>query len=82
MNTLAHETPAIVTHDAWRTARLALLAREKDLTRLHDQIARERDSGRPTDEEHPGRDEGGGESVKNRCQKCVRWAIEVGVCTT
>lgn len=44
MDTLAHDTPAIVTRDAWRTARLALLTREKELTRLHDQIARERRS--------------------------------------
>ncbi|SDQ51375.1 Predicted dithiol-disulfide oxidoreductase, DUF899 family [Pseudoxanthomonas sp. CF385] len=42
MNMLAHDAPALVSHDAWRTARLALLTREKELTRLHDAIARER----------------------------------------
>ena len=42
MDTLAHDTPTLVSRDAWRAARLALLAREKELTRLHDQIARER----------------------------------------
>ena len=42
MDTLAHDTPTLVSRDAWRAARLALLAREKELTRLQDQIARER----------------------------------------
>ena len=42
MDTLAHDTPTLVSRDAWRAARLTLLAREKELTRLHDQVARER----------------------------------------
>ena len=42
MNALAHDTPTLVSRDAWRDARLTLLAREKELTRLQDQVARER----------------------------------------
>jgi predicted dithiol-disulfide oxidoreductase (DUF899 family) len=36
------QAPAVVTRDVWLAGRRALLAREKELTRLHDQIARER----------------------------------------
>src|SRR6478735_4892922 len=32
----------VVSHDQWRAARMGLLAREKQLTRLQDEIARER----------------------------------------
>ena len=39
MNTVNH---TVVSPDPWLAARLALLAREKELTQLHDQIARER----------------------------------------
>ena len=39
---IAHDTPVITSRDAWQEARLALLAREKALTSLHDEIARER----------------------------------------
>jgi predicted dithiol-disulfide oxidoreductase (DUF899 family) len=35
-------TGRVVTRDAWLAERMALLAREKELTRLRDQIARER----------------------------------------
>jgi predicted dithiol-disulfide oxidoreductase (DUF899 family) len=35
-------TPTIATKETWLTARKQLLAREKELTQLHDQIARER----------------------------------------
>jgi len=34
--------PAVVSRDEWQAARDALLAREKELTRLHDQLAAER----------------------------------------
>ena len=39
MNTDSHD---VVSQQAWRVRRLALLAREKELTRLRDEIARER----------------------------------------
>jgi predicted dithiol-disulfide oxidoreductase (DUF899 family) len=45
MNTTAETNtvrPTVVSRDPWLTARLALLAREKELTQLRDQIARER----------------------------------------
>ncbi|MGH6620140.1 MAG: DUF899 family protein, partial [Alphaproteobacteria bacterium] len=38
-NTVNH---AVVSRDRWIAERKALLAREKELTRLRDQIARER----------------------------------------
>jgi predicted dithiol-disulfide oxidoreductase (DUF899 family) len=34
--------PVVVDREAWLEARLALLAREKSLTRLHDEVARQR----------------------------------------
>jgi predicted dithiol-disulfide oxidoreductase (DUF899 family) len=46
MNTPTVETrlaqPCVVTRDAWLARRLELLAREKELTHLRDQVARER----------------------------------------
>lgn len=39
---ITHDMPVIASREAWLQARLALLAREKALTRLHDEIARER----------------------------------------
>ena len=42
MDMPAHPAHPVANHDAWRIARLALLAREKELTRLHDEVARER----------------------------------------
>ena len=37
-----HETRRVVSHAEWTAARTALLAKEKELTRLGDQLARER----------------------------------------
>ena len=42
MDSPACPTHTVATRDAWRAARLTLLEREKELTRLHDQVARER----------------------------------------
>jgi predicted dithiol-disulfide oxidoreductase (DUF899 family) len=39
------DTPRIVARDEWLTARKALMAKEKEFTRLRDQLTAERSRG-------------------------------------